>query len=60
MGRLALLCTKGVCAARGVEERLEEIMESIAIGQDWEDDVRVVLFVVMRAGEALELVPSDR
>ena len=29
-------------------EQLDEILESIAIGQDWEDDVRVVLFVVLR------------
>jgi acetoacetyl-CoA synthetase len=35
-------------------EKLDEVMESIAVGQDWEDDVRVVLFVVMRDGEALD------
>ncbi len=39
-------------------EKLDEIIESIAIGQQWEDDVRVVLFVVLRDGieldEALE------
>ena len=35
-------------------EKLDEVMESIAIGQDWEDDVRVVLFVVMRAGNELD------
>ena len=35
-------------------EKLDEIMESIAIGQDWEDDVRVVLFVVMREGTILD------
>jgi acetoacetyl-CoA synthetase len=35
-------------------EKLDEIMESIAIGQDWEDDVRVVLFVVMREGATLD------
>ena len=28
-------------------EKLEEIQESIAIGQEWGDDVRVVLFVVL-------------
>ena len=35
-------------------EKLDEVMESIAIGQDWEDDVRVVLFVVMREGAILD------
>ncbi|MDG2375126.1 MAG: acetoacetate--CoA ligase, partial [Woeseiaceae bacterium] len=35
-------------------EKLDEVIESIAIGQDWEDDVRVVLFVVMRAGNELD------
>ena len=33
-------------------ERLREIQESIVIGQQWRDDVRVVLFVVMAAGQA--------
>lgn len=35
-------------------EKLDEVLESIAIGQDWDDDVRVVLFVVMREGIALD------
>jgi acetoacetyl-CoA synthetase len=35
-------------------EKLDEIMESIAVGQTWEDDVRVVLFVVMREGIELD------
>ncbi|MGH8196055.1 MAG: AMP-binding enzyme, partial [Woeseiaceae bacterium] len=34
-------------------EKLEEVLESIAIGQDWEGDVRVVLFVVLRQGISL-------
>jgi acetoacetyl-CoA synthetase len=34
-------------------EKLPEILESIAIGQNWKDDVRVVLFVVLRDGVAL-------
>jgi acetoacetyl-CoA synthetase len=29
-------------------EQLDDVIESIVIGQDWEDDVRVVLFVVLR------------
>ncbi len=35
-------------------EKLDEVLESIAIGQNWEDDVRVVLFVVMRPGVVLD------
>ena len=31
-------------------EKLDEILESIAIGQNWDGDVRVVLFVVLREG----------
>ncbi|MGA7327393.1 MAG: acetoacetate--CoA ligase [Rhodomicrobium sp.] len=35
-------------------EQLEEIKEAIVIGQDWDNDVRVVLFVVLREGLSLE------
>ena len=35
-------------------EKLDEIVESIAIGQSWQDDVRVVLFVVLRSGLELD------
>jgi acetoacetyl-CoA synthetase len=35
-------------------EKLPEIMESIAIGQNWQGDVRVVLFVVLRQDVALD------
>jgi acetoacetyl-CoA synthetase len=35
-------------------EKVEEVLESIAIGQDWDDDVRVVLFVRLRDGVALD------
>jgi acetoacetyl-CoA synthetase len=35
-------------------EQLPEVLESIVIGQRWEDDVRVVLFVVLREGLALD------
>jgi acetoacetyl-CoA synthetase len=31
-------------------EKLEEIQESIVIGQEWDNDVRVVLFVVLKDG----------
>jgi len=29
-------------------EKLDEVVESIAIGQNWDDDVRVVLFVLLK------------
>ena len=41
-------------------EKLDEVLESIAIGQNWDDDVRVVLFVVLREGIALDDDLVDR
>jgi acetoacetyl-CoA synthetase len=41
-------------------EKLDEIVESIAVGQDWQDDVRVVLFVVLRDGLRLDADLEDR
>jgi acetoacetyl-CoA synthetase len=35
-------------------EQLNEVMESLVIGQDWERDVRVVLFVRLRDGLTLD------
>ena len=35
-------------------EQLPEILESIVIGQDWQSDVRVVLFVRLRPGVKLD------
>jgi acetoacetyl-CoA synthetase len=35
-------------------EKLEEVIESLAIGQDWGDDQRVVLFVRLREGLTLD------
>ncbi len=35
-------------------ERLDEVDESIAVGQDFEGDVRIILFVVLRRGLALD------
>ncbi|MCP4924233.1 MAG: acetoacetate--CoA ligase, partial [bacterium] len=29
-------------------EQIDEVLESVAVGQDWKDDVRVVLFVKLR------------
>lgn len=43
-------------------EQIPEVIEAIAIGQDWDNDVRVVLFVRLRAGVDLgdELVARIR
>jgi acetoacetyl-CoA synthetase len=41
-------------------ETLEEVVESLAIGQDWEGDVRVVLFVRLREGLALDEALAGR
>ena len=35
-------------------EQLDEVVEALAIGQQWEGDVRVVLFVILREGIALD------
>lgn len=35
-------------------EKMEEIAEALCIGQDWEDDVRVVLFVRLASGADLD------
>ena len=41
-------------------EKIPSIIESIAVGQRWEGDVRIVLFVVLRQGEELtELIKTD-
>ncbi len=41
-------------------EQLDEIVESIVIGQDWDNDVRVVLFVKLRDGLVLDPALADR
>ena len=35
-------------------EKLDDVLESIAVGQNWDGDVRVVLFVVLRDGTVLD------
>ena len=35
-------------------EQLDEVVESLVIGQDWDNDVRVVLFVRLRDGVTLD------
>ncbi|SDI19875.1 acetoacetate--CoA ligase [Pseudomonas panipatensis] len=41
-------------------EKVEEVLESIAIGQDWQGDVRVVLFVRLRDGVPLDDALQER
>ncbi len=41
-------------------ERIDEVIEAICIGQDWQGDVRVVLFVRLREGRTLDDTLRDR
>jgi acetoacetyl-CoA synthetase len=41
-------------------EQLDEVVEALVIGQDWQGDVRVVLFVRLREGAALDTALIDR
>jgi len=41
-------------------EQLPEVLESLVIGQDWQGDVRVVLFVRLREGSTLDDALSRR
>ena len=41
-------------------EQEEEVVESLVIGQSWGDDVRIVLFVRLRAGLSLDEALRDR
>ena len=41
-------------------EKLDEVIESIAIGQNWDDDVRIVLFVLLQDDVTLNDALVDR
>jgi acetoacetyl-CoA synthetase len=41
-------------------EAIEEVIESVAIGQDWQGDTRVVLFVCLTAGHTLDEALRNR
>jgi acetoacetyl-CoA synthetase len=41
-------------------EQFPEVVESLVVGQEWEDDVRIVLFVRLRAGAALDQGLEER
>ena len=40
----------GTAEIYNVVERLKEIQESIVIGQSWENDIRIILFIVLNKG----------
>ncbi len=41
-------------------EQFDEVVEAIAIGQQWQGDVRIVLFVVMRQGLELSQALTEK
>jgi acetoacetyl-CoA synthetase len=41
-------------------EQIDEVLESLAIGQQWQGDLRVVLFVRLREGVALDAALIER
>ena len=41
-------------------EQVPEVLEALAIGQEWDKDVRIVLFVRLRDGAALDEALKDR
>jgi acetoacetyl-CoA synthetase len=41
-------------------EQIAEVIEALAIGQDWDNDVRIVLFVRLREGAALDIGLAER
>jgi acetoacetyl-CoA synthetase len=41
-------------------EQLPEVVESLVVGQEWEGDVRIVLFVRLRQGAELDQTLEDR
>ncbi len=43
-----------------VIEQFEEVQEALCIGQQWQDDTRVVLFVTMRDGHVLDDALRER
>jgi acetoacetyl-CoA synthetase len=41
-------------------EQLPEVLESLVVGQEWKEDVRIVLFVRLREGDVLDEALRDR
>lgn len=41
-------------------EKIDQVFEAIAIGQNWQDDVRIVLFVRLKEGHTLDQSLADK
>ncbi len=41
-------------------DRVQEVLESVVVGQNFQDDVRVILFVVLREGLTLNFAITDK
>jgi acetoacetyl-CoA synthetase len=41
-------------------EQFDEVLEGLAVGQEWDNDVRVILFVRLREGLILDTALADR
>ena len=54
MGSLGGEVAQGLARELGLKLVYHEIVESLVIGQDWDNDVRVVLFVRLREGVRLD------
>jgi len=50
----------GTAEIYSVVEQFKEIKESVVIGQSWDNDIRIVLFVVLNNKKILDEVLKDR
>jgi acetoacetyl-CoA synthetase len=50
----------GTAEIYGPVERIGEVLESLAIGQEWGNDTRIVLFVRLRGGVRLDEALAER
>ena len=41
-------------------EKIPSVLESIAVGQSWSDDTRIILFIVLRENEVLDEILSNK
>ena len=41
-------------------EKIPSVLESIAVGQSWSDDIRIILFIVLRENEVLDEILSNK
>ena len=50
----------GTAEIYNVVEKFDEIQESIAIGQSWNNDIRIILFVVLNSGYNLDNIIKEK